>query len=630
MCGLIGQFSYTRIGLDLQNCFPELVQMMARRGPDDEGVWTDGQHCILGFRRLSILDLSLTGHQPMMTEDLRYSLVFNGEVYNYQDLGLELEREGVRFRSSGDAEVVLYALAHWGISALERFNGMFALGFYDCHEKRLLLGRDHAGIKPLYYLKSPDGILFASQYDQIIRHPWCKNMGISTDGLALYMRLGFIPAPYAILQNTHMLEPGEWLTVDAHGEFHAGKHYSFPMYRIPDLSGQEAYGEVDAVILRAVHRHLISDVPVGTFLSGGIDSPLVASKISQAISKPIEAFTIGVEGDPLDESTDAIQYARELGLDQTVKFFTPAMALMMLPDVTDACSEPFATHTVFPQMLVSRLASEKAKVVLSGDGGDELFWGYAGRFASVLQIAQEFRQPRWLRSGRWWLNKYFRLGQTSSQVRFPDIGSWYRAKHTRFPEVWLRSIFPNLPGWPKNYPVFEFNEYDPDITASWLRWNEMVCHLTLVLLKVDRASMYHSLEVRVPLLDRELVELATRVDWKTCLDLRTMTGKLPLRYSLSRQVKFQTQEKRGFAVPIGDWLRGPLRPIFEECVMDRNEILGLPIHKAKLREFYRLHLDQVADYGPGLWLLLSLVLWDARHYRRENIPGFENFSKGAG
>ena len=618
MCGIVGQFGYHSIDLQIQNDFPGLIRMMRRRGPDDEGVWTDGQHCILGFRRLSILDLSLNGRQPMLTEDRRYALVFNGEVYNYQELRPGLERQGVCFRSSGDAEVVLYALAHWGVAALKRFNGMFALGFYDSQEKTLLLARDHAGIKPLYYLTSPEGVVFSSQYDQIIHHPWCKDKGISSDGLALYLRLGFIPAPYGILQDTHMLEPGSWLMVDGKGNINYGKHFSFPAQVTSDLSGQSALEEVDSALTRAVSRHLISDVPVGAFLSGGIDSPLVAAKISQIVAEPFNTFSIGIADDPMDESIDTIQYAKELGLKQDLKYFTPDTTLELLSQVVEACSEPNADYSIFPAMLVSQLAREKVKVVLSGDGGDELFWGYPGRFGSVLEIAGQFQQPYWLRSGRWWLNKYFQLGSASRQLRFPDIGSWYRTKHTRLPEEWAQRIFPQLPDWPANYRVFVFDGSDPDRTAAWLRWNEYVCHLTMVLLKVDRASMYHSLEVRVPLLDRELVELAARVDWKTCLDLQTETGKIPLRYSLSRHLKFQTRIKRGFSVPMDNWMRGPLRPLFEDVVLSRQEILGLPVEPKNLRAFYQAHLDKSGDFGWSLWLLLSLVLWEARHYFRRD------------
>ena len=587
---------------------------MARRGPDDAGWWSDGKHCTLAFRRLAILDLSPAARQPMLTRDGRYILVYNGEVYNFQELRRKLEQRGIRFRSTGDSEVVLYALAQWGPKALEQFNGMFALGFYDTQEKRLLLARDHAGIKPIYYMVTSEGIVFASQYDQILAHPWSYGLGISPEALGLYLRLGYIPAPYALLKNTYMLEPGTWLEVSVDGTVRRGRFFEFPVYREPDLFGKEAYEAVDATVTEAVRRHLISDVPLGTFLSGGIDSPLVTAKVKLVSNGSVKAFTIGTNGDRFDESPDAIRYAQEIGLEHVVEHVTPDDALNMLDDVVAACSEPFGDYSIFPTMLVSRIASQEVKVMLSGDGGDELFWGYVGRFGSVIEVCEDFRQPYWWRSARWGIKKLLRLGHGHRNLRWPSIGDWYRAKHTRIPEVWLQRIFPDLPSWPENFPLFEYSGWEVDRTAQWLRWNEFVGHLTMVLLKVDRASMYHSLEVRVPLLDREVIEVATRVDWRSCLDLERQIGKLPLRYALARHVHHQSQNKRGFTVPMDAWLRGALRSIFEEVVLNRGEILGFPVQRNALQEMFGQHLSEQRDYAWGLWVLLSLALWEEKHY----------------
>lgn len=620
MCGIVGVFhTDSKISDSDTHLIKKLSELMARRGPDDEGFWSDGELCALGFRRLSILDLSPSGRQPMITKDGRYVIVYNGEVYNFQELRRELESEGVRFRSTGDTEVVLYALARWGVKALERFNGMFALGFYDTAEKRLLLARDHAGIKPLYYLLTSRGMVFASQYDQILTHPWSKDLRVSREALALYLRLGYIPAPYALLENTYMLEPGTWLEISSDGIIRRGRFFEFPQYVEPDLQGAEAYEAVDAIITEAVRRHLISDVPLGTFLSGGIDSPLVAAKIRAVSNESVKAFTIGTNNDCFDESQDAIKYAREIGLEHIVRHVSPNDALNMLDDVIAACSEPFGDYSIFPTMIITRLASCEVKVMLSGDGGDELFWGYVGRFGSVIEKARDFRQPYWWRSVRWGMKKLFNLGSGHRNLRWFSIGDWYRAKHTRIPEEWLQRIFPDIPPWPKGFSLFTYNDWEPNRTAQWLRWNEFVGHLTMVLLKVDRASMYHSLEVRVPLLDREVVEVATRVDWRSCLDLVKGIGKLPLRYALARHVRHQTQRKRGFTVPMSEWLRGPLRQIFEEAVLAKREIVGLPLNRNALSEMFYQHLSGMSDYAWGLWVLLSLALWEERYFcKRSN------------
>lgn len=617
MCGICGSFSIAGLSELGTTATSGMIKLMERRGPDDEGFWTEGKYCALGFRRLAILDLSSAGHQPMTTSDGRYTIVYNGEVYNFQELRRELQQRGIQFRSTGDTEVVLQALAVWGKEALHRFNGMFALGFYDQVEKRLLLARDHAGIKPLYYLLTSKGLVFASQYDQIMTHPWSRALETSKDGLALYLRLGYIPAPYALLKDTHMLEPGAWLEMDVRAQVKRGRFFEFPTFHEPDLHGGEAYEAVDAAIARAVGRQLVSDVPVGTFLSGGIDSPLVAAKAKAANNGAVRAFTISTNGDHLDEAPDATAYAREIGIEQVVEHVRPRSVPDMVEDIVSSCGEPFADYSIFPTMLIARVARQYVKVILSGDGGDELFWGYPGRFASVLKNCRAFAYPYWFRRLRSDIGGF--LGNGNAGLRYPSIGDCYRVKHTRIAEDSLTAIFPEVPKWPASFDLFTYSGWEPNKTAQWLRWNEFVSHLTMVLLKVDRASMYHSLEVRVPLLDREVVDVAARVDWRSCLDLNQRIGKLPLRKSLARHIHSQTQKKRGFEAPMNAWLRGPLKDIFQESVLKRKEILGMQVNQKKLHVMFQQHVDSQVDRARGLWTLLSLALWEQKHYRSRSI-----------
>ncbi len=394
MCGIAGELC--RAGRSSGADWERISALMKRRGPDSEGNWSSpGGECTMVFRRLAILDLSPAGHQPMVSADGRYVLTFNGEVYNFRELRRRLEGKGRTFRSSGDSEVVLNALMEWGTGALDLFNGMFALALYDQHEQKLLIARDHAGIKPLYYLESGQGMVFASQYDQILAHPWSRGLPVSREALALYLRLSYVPAPYAILEGTHMLEPGSWREYRADGTVREGHYDQFPRYQTPSLRGREAHEAVDAAVTRAVERQLVSDVPVAAFLSGGIDSPLVTAKICAASDTPVEAFTIGTGQDPSDESGDAACYARELGVRHVIEHVTPEQALEMLDDVVTACGEPFGDYSIFPTMLVSRLASRSYKVILSGDGGDELFWGYTKRASQLIGGATGFRAPYW-------------------------------------------------------------------------------------------------------------------------------------------------------------------------------------------------------------------------------------------
>ena len=511
MCGIYGQLSFkNKIGAaDREEC-QRAVAMMQRRGPDDEGIWTDSEACILGFRRLSILDLSPAGHQPMLTRDGRFALVMNGEIYNYKEIAKELISKGFTPRSTGDTEIVLGAIAEWGIQALERFQGMFALAVYDKLEGTLLLARDHAGIKPLYYLLTSNGLVFASQYDQILTHHWSRTLPVSTEGLGLYLRMGYIPAPYAMLEKTYLLEAGSWVQIDRKGKIQRGAFFEFPVYPEPDLKGEEAVDAVDEAISRAVKRHLVSDVPVGTFLSGGIDSPLIAAKMKLEMGGNPRAFTVGVTDPDMDESWDAQEYARLIGLEHYWEMVTPDYGVSLIEDAIEACGEPLADISIIPTMIVCKQARRHVKVMLSGDGGDELFWGYDRAF-SVLKRTMDFREPYWLRSARWGMKKLFNIGDGYWNLRYPTIGKWFQDKHSKLTDGTLGTIFAEPPEWPESCELFHYDGWTPERTANWVRWNEFRAHLTMVLMKVDRASMYHSLEVRVPLLDKEVIQVALRI-----------------------------------------------------------------------------------------------------------------------
>lgn len=612
MCGICGSYAL-RQPVDqnqLEASTRHMMGQMARRGPDDEGFWSDGS-CALGFRRLAILDLAPTGHQPMITADGRYVLIFNGEVYNFAEIRPALEARGVRFRSTGDAEVVLYALAEWGAAALAQFNGMFGLAFYDTQTQQLLLARDHAGIKPLYYLHAAAGLVFASQTNQLLSHPWANGLPISQDGLSLYLRFGYVPAPFGLLQNTHLLEAGSWLQINREGQITRGRFYDFPAFTPPTLRGAEANEALDEALRRAVARHLISDVPVGVFLSGGIDSPLVAAEATK--HNRLKAFSIGVPDTDMDESGDAQRYAQELAVDHILRQVDEPTILALLDDVIAACVEPTADYSIFPTLLVSQLAHEHVKVALSGDGGDELFWGYPSRFGAVLEQARYYNLPSWLRYGAIGARRYLGVGQATRDVLWPTIGRYYQKKHTIFLENDLNRLFPHLTVLPDSFALFAYQDTDVDCTAQWMRWNEFHLHLAEILLKVDRASMFHSLEVRVPLLDKEVIAVALQTDWRSCLDLAERTGKLPLRAALSRRLRHQTTAKKGFTVPMHRWLAGPLQELLQTQVLQRDEFLGQQVNQRHLQVMNEALLAGDSSRAWGLWLLLSLALWEKRH-----------------
>ena len=612
MCGIAGELRY-QPGPTEAN-WAEISKLMRRRGPDDDGRWDDA-HCTLAFRRLAILDLSARGHQPMIDPSGRYVLVFNGEIYNFRELRADLEARGETFSSSGDSEVLLRALIHWDIAALDRLNGIFALAFYDNVEKTLLLARDHAGIKPLYFMQDERGIVFGSQFNQILRHPWSAAHEIDDDALRLYLRHSYVPAPFAMLSRTSMLDQGCWIRFAADGKTRNGSYWSFPYPQEPTLSGNEAMEAVDSVIRDAVHRQMVSDVPVGAFLSGGIDSPLIVANILETGHSQIRTYTIATGDAESDESDDARRYAAELGVDHVVETITSNQALSLLPDVIESQSEPFGDYSIFPTMLVSKLSSQEFKVMLSGDGGDELFWGYPDRSAELIRFAPQFRNPYTLRLLRSRLREMLGRGKASS-LNQRSIGDWYRVRHTCLKHGWLQKVFPEINDRHEEFEGFDYTGFDQGETAQWLRLNEYRHHLTMVLLKVDRASMHFSQEVRVPLLDKEVVQTAAQVDWSSCLSLDNKLGKQPLRASLARHVHHQTTAKRGFEAPMSEWLRGPLREQFEDLVIARDNFFGQRIDKRALRSLFDLHLSRDEDHAPGLWPLLSLALWENHHLDR--------------
>jgi asparagine synthase (glutamine-hydrolysing) len=611
MCGILGALSFRGDIADDEEALDYGSTLMRRRGPDGAGSWSDGAFCSLRFRRLAILDLSAAATQPMLTKDGRLALVYNGELYNYVELRAELASEGVHFHSSGDTEVVLQALARWGSAALARMNGMFALALYDRERRTLLLARDHAGIKPLYYLHTPTRFVFASQYDQLLVHPAGEDLTIDREALGLYLRLGYTPAPYALFRGTHQVEAGTILHVDAQGGTRVERYFTFPKQQRPSLSGAEANEAVDAAISAAVVRQLRSDVPTGVLLSGGIDSPLVAAKMRLASSSPIQAFTISTGGDLLDESNDAAAYARKLGLVHHVRTIAGEGLPELLQDVVASAGEPMGDYSILPTLLVSRFAREQVTVALSGDGGDELFWGYVARFSQTISAAPDFRRPHGLRIVERQARK--RLGLAAPRhLSWRNVGMWYRGRHTFIQSPWRAQIFPDAPRWPVSFDLFDHEGHGKDETAQWLRWNEFQGHLSRVLLKVDRASMHESLEVRVPLLDLEVVKTALQVDWRSCLDIGRRAGKLPLRASLARHLDAQTTEKKGFAVPIGVWLRGPLRELFERSIEGRQSCFDVPLQSGPLRALWRAHLEGGTDQGWALWILFALFLWQDR------------------
>lgn len=618
MCGIVGLL--VRDGLTGQDVaeVAALAELMARRGPDDDGTWDDGGACALGFRRLAIIDLSAGGHQPMVGPEGADVLVFNGELYNFRELRRELVGLGRSFRSSSDTEVVRQALAQWGDDALARFNGMFALAWYRPDSRELLLARDPLGIKPLAWWWSPEAFVFGSQYDQVVRHRRCRRDRVDPAALHLYLRLGYLPEGRGLLHNTGQVPPGHLLRMRP-GGVPETRRFRTPPAGVPvqqRLRGRDAVDAVDAAVTAAVRRQSVSDVPMGANLSGGVDSPLVAATMQGAADVAVPAFTIGTDDPSSDESGPASAYAELLGVEHHVRRIDGAAAIDLLGDVAACNTEPFGDYSSFPSLLVAGLAAEHVKTVQSGDGGDELFWGYP-RFAKVRDARRWFHLPRPARVIGYGLTKPLPVGRRPARgVMFPTLGHWYLDAHSGLREADFARLAPGLADLPADLGIFDRpRPGTEDELMQWMRANELACHLPMVLQKVDRAAMFHSLEVRVPLLDLELVDLSARIDPRDCLvDGR---GKEILRRVLARRVPGDRipVPKRGFTVPMRRWLADDLRPVVHELLLDRDPYPSGCFDRDGLRAAYRDHVDGRLDLTRGLWNLLALQLWADTHLR---------------
>ena len=625
MCGITGilTFGQEAGGPEFVRATRRMTALLKRRGPDDEGYWEDPDRRLqLGFRRLAILDTSRAANQPMVSGDGRSVLIFNGEIYNFASLRKTLQAKGIRFRSHGDGEVLLEALNLWGEEAIVRLNGMFAFAWYDRKERRLLLARDHAGIKPLYYFTHPAGrgVAFASQYNALLHTPWGEPGDVRHDVLHLYLRLHHIPPPYGLLQNTFQLEPGHLLEARENGTVVKKPWWSLPRDPEPDLSGQRAVETLAGAMDEAVRRHRIADVPLGVFLSGGVDSPLVTAVAREQTGSGLKAFTIASPGWAQDESQPARAYAERLDVDHRVHAVTGEEALAAVRDVAAAQHEPLADFSILPTLLVSRYAREEVTVALSGDGGDELFFGYE-RPISMLKNGQDFRWPWPVRLGLYAAGRYGLIPRRSDVLVSRTPGHYYFEVNSRFKEADLARLAPGLPPLPRDFDLYAFDAYrGRRHLANYSRWVEFYGQLQRGLKKVDMASMHHSLEVRVPLLDREVIEASLRIDPFECM--RNGTRKAVLRDLLARYVPAEEipKPKRGFAVPLADWLRGPLSPLVEETLFSGPLFPTGVFDSGALRSYWNDHLSGRRDLKWGIWTLLALQWWSKGHQRGAAPP----------
>jgi asparagine synthase (glutamine-hydrolysing) len=625
MCGIAGVF-YREADRPVDaNVLQAMAASIAHRGPDAEGFYREAG-LGLAHRRLSILDL-VSGNQPLSNEDGSIQVVFNGEIYNFQELRKDLEGRGYRFRTRTDTEVLVHLYAEEGEDFVRRLRGMFAFALWDRSRGRLLLARDRLGIKPFYLYRDGEKLLFGSELKAILAYPGVERK-INPAALEDFLAFGTIPGVPAIFKGCERLPAAHVLVVER-GNWNASPRRFWQLTFEPDPrpTADEWQERVAAKLAETVRLHLIADVPVGAFLSGGIDSSLV---VALAAGNNLQTFSIGFEEEAFNELPFARQVAARLGTKHVEEVVTPDAATL-LDELSRFYDEPFADSSAIPTYLVSRLASRHVKVALSGDGGDEAFGGYA-RYAHDLKEAAVRRLlPGWFRrrllgplAYAWprgdWLPRPLRAKTLLTNLSLEEDAAYANTLTVCRPPVRRRLLAARLSG--------ELNGHEPERV---IREGHATSHTghpldgmiaadvatrlpDHYLVKVDRVSMACGLEVRPPLLDHELLELAARIPatWK----VRQGQTKWLLR-QVSRQhlpEPLLNRPKHGFEIPVDAWLRGPLRPMFEATVLNSgSRVVGL-VDQALAGKLYREHRAGLGNNGRLLWSLLVLARW-AEHYR---------------
>lgn len=640
MCGLTGIMSPVGAAdrRTLHECADTMARALSHRGPDDQGLWQDPDvPLVLAHRRLSILDLSPEGHQPMSAESGRYVMVFNGEIYNFMDLRRPLEATGHVFRGRSDTEVLLAAIDRWGLSpTLEKINGMFAIALWDRQEKTLHLIRDRMGKKPLYVGWAGRDLVFASELKALHVHPDFRPL-IHRESLAAYLRTGFICAPRCIYQNAWSLPPAARMTLPfnglAPGESLLGRieQYWSPISAVsaartpgnPPPSDSGALESFDSVFESCVRDRMMADVPLGALLSGGLDSSAVVAMMQRLSSRPVKTYTIGFDETGFDESRASAKIAAHLGTDHHEARMDGAQALSIVPRLSDLYDEPFADASAIPTALVCTFARRDVTVALSGDGGDEMFGGYHRHVTG----ARLWSRTRWIpasmrsalaravlaRTPAWWDARLSHIPQAGQKLHkaakafsFGEPGQIHRSLLSHWPDP--SSLLPGTAP-----PDFEPRMERRDLSfAEDMMLRDILTYLPHdVLVKVDRASMAAGIEARAPFLDGRMFDFS----WSLPLSMkiRGRRGKWLLRTWLARQIPeaLFDRPKQGFTPPIGAWLKGPLKEWTEDLLSD-DSLRESDVSPAPVRNLWAEHLANRGDHAMQLWVVLTYCAWRRR------------------
>lgn len=633
MCGVAGIFHLK--GSVERADLRRMAEMLVHRGPDDRGIYLcpDG-HVGLAHTRLSVIDLSEAARQPMGMADGSTWIVYNGEVYNYREIRRDLEAKGYRFFSSSDTEVVLKAYTEWGLHCLSRLNGMFAFGIWDGQRRRLVLVRDRAGVKPLYYYWDGRLLLFASELKGLMASPGFPRR-INPSGVAEYFRWGFVPAPESVFENTYKLEPGHYVVIEEGGSLRKEPYWEAPGAEAAhqrEVQRDQLLEELRQLVISAFQYRLVADVPVGVFLSGGVDSSLVAAVLRRELGVPVRTFTIGFREQKYDESIWAGKVARYLGTDHHQLICSAADMQRLVLELPEIYDEPFADSSAIPTCLLARFARDAVKVALSADGGDELFGGYRHHLR-LLRVVALRRFPAWrlvldrMSRGligpsrvtpaiRWLSSKAGvsaaedrarRLGHVLGQDSVPGM-------HLAYLRYWqdeeLREVFKDRAGLqsPVEQRFVDALECGDAVNAM-LRLDFSLGMPDDMLTKVDRACMHVGLENREPMLDYRIVEWAFSLPGGE--KIRNGVGKALLKSLLERYLppRWVHRPKQGFIVPLDSWLEGHLRPVCQEWLSEESVKRSGLFEEKMVAKYVNGFLENRGISGRKIWALLMFQLW---------------------
>jgi asparagine synthase (glutamine-hydrolysing) len=632
MCGIAGVLFTDPLRTPQPGDLKAMSAGLAHRGPDAEGFFAEPAIGLV-HRRLSILDLS-GGDQPIGNEDSSIQVVFNGEIYNFQELRAGLESRGHRFRTRTDTEVLVHLYEEEDEALVGRLRGMFTFALWDRPRRRLLLARDRLGIKPLYVYRDAEKLLFASEPKAILAHPGVRPE-VDVAALEDYLAFGMVPGPRSIFRRIDKLPPAHVLVVRP-DQLDATPRRYWQLRIEPDESRkpEEWQEAIQAKLDETVRLHLIADVPIGAFLSGGLDSSAIVASAARAANGPLETFSIGFVEEAFSELPQARLVAERFGTRHVEEIVTPD-AVSLLDELAHYYDEPFADPSAIPTYLVSRLARRSVKVALSGDGGDEAFGGYARYAHDVKEAALRERLPGWFRRavlrplGRlWpkadWLPRPLRAKTLLTNLALEPGPAYANTLALCRPPLRRRLLAPDL--------AAQLNGHDPsrivcagyatapagDPLAGMIAADVATVLPDDFLVKVDRASMAHGLEVRPPLLDHEFLELAVQIPsrWKVHRGQTKWIFKQTCRARLPAELI--DRPKHGFDVPIDAWLRGPLREVFESAVLQPQAPVAGLIDQALARRLFASHRAGIGRHGAVLWSLLILARWGERYLGRSS------------